>query len=87
MGDVKGGPAFTHLSHDDYSILHATLIRHQKASTGDRIVTCSMFMDPQFGRAGLTEREARSQGRAIRVAKLLMSAVIQAIETGEGAAS
>jgi pyruvate/2-oxoglutarate dehydrogenase complex dihydrolipoamide dehydrogenase (E3) component len=83
MGDIKGGPAFTHLSYDDYRILHANLISHQKASTRDRIVPYTMFIDPQLGRAGITEREARAQGRAIRVAKLPMSAVIRAIETGE----
>ena len=83
MGDVKGGPAFTHLSYDDYRILHANLIRHEKASTRDRIVPYTVFIDPQLGRAGMTEREARAQGRAIRVAKLPMSAVIRAIETGE----
>jgi pyruvate/2-oxoglutarate dehydrogenase complex dihydrolipoamide dehydrogenase (E3) component len=83
MGDVKGGPAFTHLSYDDYRILRANLIGHQKASTRDRIVPYTVFIDPQLGRAGLTEREARAQGRAIRVAKLPMSAVIRAIETGE----
>jgi pyruvate/2-oxoglutarate dehydrogenase complex dihydrolipoamide dehydrogenase (E3) component len=42
-----------------------------------------MFIDPQLGRAGLTEREARAEGRAIRVAKLPMSAVVRALETGE----
>ena len=83
MGDVKGGPAFTHLSYDDYRILHANLIGHEKASTRDRIVPYTMFIDPQLGRAGLTERDARAQGRAIRVAKLPMSAVIRALETGE----
>jgi pyruvate/2-oxoglutarate dehydrogenase complex dihydrolipoamide dehydrogenase (E3) component len=83
MGDVKGGPAFTHLSYDDYRVLHANLIGHEKASTRDRIVPYTMFMDPQLGRVGMTEREAMAQGRAIRVAKLPMSAVIRAIETGE----
>jgi pyruvate/2-oxoglutarate dehydrogenase complex dihydrolipoamide dehydrogenase (E3) component len=83
MGDVKGGPAFTHLSYDDYRILHANLISHEKASTRDRIIPYTMFIDPQLGRAGLTEREARAQGRAIRVAKLPMSAVVRALETGE----
>jgi pyruvate/2-oxoglutarate dehydrogenase complex dihydrolipoamide dehydrogenase (E3) component len=83
MGDVKGGPAFTHLSYDDYRILHANLIRHQKASTRDRVVPYTVFIDPQLGRAGLTEREARAQGRRVRVAKLPMSAVIRALETGE----
>ena len=83
MGDVKGGPAFTHLSYDDYRILHANLIGHQKQSTRDRIVPYTVFTDPQLGRAGLTERQARAQGREIRVAKLPMGAVIRAIETGE----
>jgi pyruvate/2-oxoglutarate dehydrogenase complex dihydrolipoamide dehydrogenase (E3) component len=83
MGDIKGGPAFTHLSYDDYRILRANLVRHDKASTRDRIVPYTMFIDPQLGRAGLTERDARAQGRAIRVAKLPMSAVVRAIETGE----
>ncbi len=83
MGDVKGGPAFTHLSYDDYRILRANLIKHEKASIRDRLVPYTMFIDPQLGRVGMTEREARAQGRAIRVAKLPMSAVIRAIETGE----
>ena len=83
MGDVKGGPAFTHLSYDDYRILHANLLTHEKASTRERIVPYTVFIDPQLGRAGMTERQARAQGRAIKVAKLSMSAVIRAIETGE----
>jgi pyruvate/2-oxoglutarate dehydrogenase complex dihydrolipoamide dehydrogenase (E3) component len=83
MGDVTAGPAFTHSSYDDYRILHANLIGHEKRSTRDRIVPYAVFIDPQLGRAGMTEREARNQGRTIRVAKLPMSAVIRAIETGE----
>jgi pyruvate/2-oxoglutarate dehydrogenase complex dihydrolipoamide dehydrogenase (E3) component len=83
MGDVKGGPGFTHLSYDDYRILHANLVRHEQASTRDRIIPYTVFIDPQLGRVGMTEREARAQGRAIRVATLPMSAVIRAIETGE----
>lgn len=83
MGDVKGGPAFTHLSHDDYRILRSNLIRHEKTSTRGRIVPYTMFIDPQLGRVGMTEREARAQGREIRVAMLPMGAVIRAIETGE----
>jgi pyruvate/2-oxoglutarate dehydrogenase complex dihydrolipoamide dehydrogenase (E3) component len=83
MGDVKAGPAFTHVSYDDYRILHANLSAHERASTRDRIVPYAVFIDPQLGRVGMTEREARAQGRAIRVAKLPMSAVIRAIETGE----
>jgi pyruvate/2-oxoglutarate dehydrogenase complex dihydrolipoamide dehydrogenase (E3) component len=83
MGDIKGGPAFTHLSYDDYRILHASLVRHEKVSTRDRLIPYTMFIDPQLGRVGLTERQAAAQGRSIRVAKLPMSAVIRALETGE----
>jgi pyruvate/2-oxoglutarate dehydrogenase complex dihydrolipoamide dehydrogenase (E3) component len=83
MGDIKGGPAFTHLSYDDYRILHANLIRHEKVSTRERVVPYTVFIDPQLGRAGMTERDAIRRGRATRVAKLPMGAVIRAIETGE----
>jgi pyruvate/2-oxoglutarate dehydrogenase complex dihydrolipoamide dehydrogenase (E3) component len=83
MGDVKGGPAFTHLSYDDYRIMRANLLGPEKASRRDRVVPYTMFIDPQLGRVGLTERQAREQKRAVRVAKLPMSAVIRALETGE----
>ena len=59
------------------------LIAHENVSTRGRVVPYTVFIDPQLGRVGMTEREARARGRAIRVAKLPMSAVIRAIETGE----
>ncbi len=57
MGDIKGGPAFTHLSYDDYRILHANLLTQEKLSTRDRIVPYTVFIDPQFGRVGMSERQ------------------------------
>ncbi|MCG0286915.1 mercuric reductase [Streptomyces sp. PSAA01] len=83
MGDVKGGPAFTHLSFDDYRILRTNLLGQGKASTRDRIVPYTVFIDPQLGRVGMTERQAAEQNRSVRVAKLPMNAVIRALETGE----
>jgi pyruvate/2-oxoglutarate dehydrogenase complex dihydrolipoamide dehydrogenase (E3) component len=83
MGDVKGGPAFTHVSYDDFRILRSNLLEHGSASTRDRVVPYTIFIDPQFGRIGMSERQARKQGRNIRVAKLPMNAVIRALETGE----
>ncbi|MDT5082709.1 MAG: hypothetical protein QOJ80_7346 [Mycobacterium sp.] len=74
MGDVTGGPAFTHSSYDDYRILHANLVTLEKASTRDLIGPYTVFIDPQLGRAGMTESDARAQGGAIRVAKLPMTA-------------
>jgi len=83
LGDVKGGPAFTHVSYADFRILRTNLLEHGSASTQDRLVPYTIFIDPQFGRVGMNENEARKQGRNIRVAKLPMNAVIRAIETGE----
>jgi pyruvate/2-oxoglutarate dehydrogenase complex dihydrolipoamide dehydrogenase (E3) component len=83
MGDVKGGPAFTHVSYDDFRILRTNLLEHGNASIRDRVVPYTIFIDPQFGRIGISERQARKQGRNIRVAKLPMNAVIRALETGE----
>jgi pyruvate/2-oxoglutarate dehydrogenase complex dihydrolipoamide dehydrogenase (E3) component len=83
LGDVKGGPAFTHTSYDDFRILRTNLLEHGGANTQDRLVPYTIFIDPQLGRVGLSENEARKQGRNIRVAKLPMNAVIRALETGE----
>jgi pyruvate/2-oxoglutarate dehydrogenase complex dihydrolipoamide dehydrogenase (E3) component len=83
MGDVRGGPAFTHASYDDFRILRTNLLEHGNASTRDRLVPSTIFIDPQLGQVGMTEIEARKQGRTIRVAKLPMTAVPRALETGE----
>jgi pyruvate/2-oxoglutarate dehydrogenase complex dihydrolipoamide dehydrogenase (E3) component len=83
IGDVKPGPAFTHISYDDFRILRANLLQHGDASIEGRPVPYTIFMDPQLGRVGLTEKEARAQGRSIRVAKLSMAEVSRAIEVGE----
>jgi pyruvate/2-oxoglutarate dehydrogenase complex dihydrolipoamide dehydrogenase (E3) component len=83
LGDVKGGPAFTHVAYDDFRILRTNLLEHGNASTQDRIVPYTVFIDPQLGRIGMSENEARKQGRTIRVAKLPMNAVARALEIGE----
>jgi pyruvate/2-oxoglutarate dehydrogenase complex dihydrolipoamide dehydrogenase (E3) component len=83
LGDVKGGPAFTHVSYDDFRIVRTNLLEHGGASTHDRLIPHTIFIDPQLGQVGLTEQEARKQGRNIRVAKLPMNAVPRAVETGE----
>jgi len=83
LGDIKGGPAFTHISYDDFRIIQANLLEKRNASTKDRQVPYCVFMDPQLGRIGMTENEARAQGRKIRVAKLPMSSVARALELDE----
>lgn len=83
LGDVKGPPAFTHISYDDFRIIRANLIEGGQATTRDRLVPYTVFIDPQLGRVGLSEAEARERGRAIRVAKLPMEYVARALETDE----
>jgi pyruvate/2-oxoglutarate dehydrogenase complex dihydrolipoamide dehydrogenase (E3) component len=83
VGDVNGGPAFTHISYDDFRILRTNLIEGGKATTKDRLVPYTVFIDPQLGRVGLSEQEAREQGRKIRVAKIGMDYVARALEVDE----
>jgi pyruvate/2-oxoglutarate dehydrogenase complex dihydrolipoamide dehydrogenase (E3) component len=83
MGDVKPSPAFTHISYDDFRIIQANLLQNGNARIDGRLVPYTIFMDPQLGRVGLTEKEARAQGRSIRVAKLPMAHVAKAIQFGE----
>ena len=83
LGDVNGGPAFTHISYDDYRIIRNNLLRGGQSSTRDRLIPYTVYIDPQLGRIGLTEQEARAQGRAIRVAKIPTSWMARAAETAE----
>jgi pyruvate/2-oxoglutarate dehydrogenase complex dihydrolipoamide dehydrogenase (E3) component len=83
VGDVNGGPAFTHISYDDFRILRANLLEGGSATRSGRLVPYTVFIDPQLGRIGLTEQEAREQGREIRVAKMPMSYVARALEVDE----
>ena len=82
-GDVVGGPAFTHISYDDFRILRANLLQGDQATTKGRLVPYTVFMDPQLGRVGLSEREAREQGRQVRVAAMPMSYVARALEVDQ----
>lgn len=83
LGDIKGGPAFTHISYDDFRIIRANLLEHRNASTAGRLVPYTVFIDPQLGRIGVTETEARAAGRKIRVAKMPMNHVARALELDE----
>jgi pyruvate/2-oxoglutarate dehydrogenase complex dihydrolipoamide dehydrogenase (E3) component len=83
LGDVKGGPAFTHISYDDYRIIRNNLLRGGQSSMRERLIPYTVYIDPQLGRIGLTEQEARARGRTIRVAKIPMSWVARALEMAE----
>lgn len=83
LGDVKGGPAFTHISYDDFRIIRTNLLQGGGATTAGRLVPYTVFIDPQLGRVGWSETEARARGFRIRVARLPMRHVARALEAGE----
>jgi pyruvate/2-oxoglutarate dehydrogenase complex dihydrolipoamide dehydrogenase (E3) component len=85
LGDVKGGPAFTHISFNDFQIVYANLIEGKNLTTDNRIVPYAVFTDPQLGRVGMTEKEARASGRRLKVGKVPMAWVARAIERDETA--
>ncbi|TMC55549.1 MAG: mercuric reductase [Chloroflexi bacterium] len=82
LGDVTGGPAFTHISYSDFQIVFHNLFNEQKRSTSGRIVPYALFTDPELGRVGMTEREARASGRHVLVGAIPLSYVARAIERG-----
>lgn len=85
LGDVKGGPAFTHISYNDYQILWANIIEGKDLSIENRYLPYSLFTDPQLGRVGVTEKEARASGRKLKIGSYPMANVSRAIERDETA--
>ena len=83
LGDIKGGPAFTHISYDDFRIIRTNIIEKGSASIEGRLLPYTLFIDPQLGRVGMSEEEARAAARKIRVAKMPMNFVARALELDE----
>ena len=83
MGDIKGGPAFTHIAYDDFRILRANILEHGHATTTNRYVPYTVYIDPQLGRVGMTETEAKARNLDFKVYKMPMSHVARALETDE----
>jgi pyruvate/2-oxoglutarate dehydrogenase complex dihydrolipoamide dehydrogenase (E3) component len=83
LGDVKGGPAFTHIAYNDYTIVYRNLIEGANYSIHDRPVPYCMFTDPQLGRIGISEDEAKEKKLNYKIAVLPMSQVARGIETNE----
>jgi pyruvate/2-oxoglutarate dehydrogenase complex dihydrolipoamide dehydrogenase (E3) component len=85
LGDVKGGPEFTHISYNDFQIVDANLTQGKNLTVENRIVPYCVFTDPQLGGVGMTEKEARAAGYKLKIGKIPMSHVARAIERDETA--
>jgi pyruvate/2-oxoglutarate dehydrogenase complex dihydrolipoamide dehydrogenase (E3) component len=85
LGDVKGGPAFTHISYNDFQIVYANVVEGKNLTTDRRIVPYCVFTDPQLGGVGLTEKEARARGYKLKIGRAPMTSVARARERDETA--
>ncbi|RXK86129.1 mercuric reductase [Filimonas effusa] len=82
LGDIKGGPAFTHVAYNDYVVILKNIIEKQDWSIEGRLIPYCMFTDPQLGRVGLSEKQAKEQGIPFVTYTLSMERVARALETG-----
>jgi pyruvate/2-oxoglutarate dehydrogenase complex dihydrolipoamide dehydrogenase (E3) component len=83
LGDCNGKGAFTHTAYNDFEIAAGNLLDGQARRVSERIPCYGVFIDPPLGRAGMTEAQARSSGRHIRVGKRPMTRVGRAVEKGQ----
>src|ERR1700731_3422450 len=77
IGEVAGSPQFTHISVDDFRVVHANLTGGNRVTTGRQIPYC-LFTDPELARIGLSEAEAEAQGIAYRLFKVPMETNLRA---------
>ena len=82
VGDVKGGPQFTHIGVDDFRVIVANLNGGNHVTTGRQVPFC-LFTDPELARVGLSEKEAKRQGIAYRLFKIPMEAVLRTLTLSE----
>jgi len=81
-GDIRGGPMFTHTAYDDFRVIRSQMTGDGSHTT-DRVVPYAVFTDPELGRAGMTERQAREAGYDYEVKSFDMAGDGKAQELGE----
>jgi pyruvate/2-oxoglutarate dehydrogenase complex dihydrolipoamide dehydrogenase (E3) component len=87
LGDCNGKGGFTHTSYNDFEIVAANLLDNDARRVSDRILAYNLYIDPPLGRAGMTERDARTYskraGKQVLVGSRPMTRVGRAVEKGE----
>jgi pyruvate/2-oxoglutarate dehydrogenase complex dihydrolipoamide dehydrogenase (E3) component len=83
LGDCNGRGAFTHTSYNDFEIVAANILKHERRRVSDRIPAYALYTDPPLGRVGMTEAEVRRTGRPAMVGTVEMKRVGRAFEKGE----
>lgn len=82
LGDIRGGPMFTHTARDDADIAYRTTYLGQDRSTAGRVVPHGVFTDPEVGSVGLTEPQARAAGYDVLIGRQDFSGVVKARAIG-----
>jgi pyruvate/2-oxoglutarate dehydrogenase complex dihydrolipoamide dehydrogenase (E3) component len=77
IGEVAGSPQFTHISVDDFRVVHDNLNGVDHVTTGRQVPYC-LFTDPELARIGLNENEAKARGIAYRLFKVPMESNLRA---------
>ena len=93
LGDIHGGPAFTHISYDDSRIIRTNLLADTMDKTKPKMPTTQssksrvltpyvMYTDPQLGHIGLHDRDLADR-KNVKTAVMPMEYVARALETAE----
>jgi pyruvate/2-oxoglutarate dehydrogenase complex dihydrolipoamide dehydrogenase (E3) component len=77
IGEVAGSPQFTHISFDDFRVVHSNLTGGNRVTTGRQVPYC-LFTDPELARVGLNEKEAKAGNVPYRLFKAPMEANLRA---------
>jgi pyruvate/2-oxoglutarate dehydrogenase complex dihydrolipoamide dehydrogenase (E3) component len=73
IGDITGRGAFTHVSVFQATVLTASLLDRQQYYDGYDALAWVTFTDPEVGRVGLSEAQARERGHDVQVASVGMA--------------
>jgi pyruvate/2-oxoglutarate dehydrogenase complex dihydrolipoamide dehydrogenase (E3) component len=82
MGECAGSPQFTHVAFDDFRVVRDNLAGGTR-TTRDRVIPYCVFIDPELGRVGLNQAEAKRKDVDARVVTLPMASVLRARALGE----
>ncbi|QDA59487.1 mercuric reductase [Hymenobacter jejuensis] len=85
LGDVHGGPQFTHISYDDFRVIRDNLLLGKRRSAKQRPLPYVVFTEPQLGRIGLSESQAQEKKIPYRVATMPVQYIGRARQTAQTA--
>lgn len=75
-GDVKGGMQFTYISLDDYRILLSSMSENKDRTTENRgHIPFVLFINPPYAKVGLSEEEAKKQGKKIKTSSIFANQI------------